>query len=226
MNHDAASTPPLAADKKMDAVDIQRVLLERICLLRYKPDDQLKEALLAAEFGVSRTPVRDALNRISHLGLIESRNGVGTVVMQLSAEQIQHVYEMRLELASLIGRVSPITPGPAHLTALLSLLEDARVLQQSFDPDGYVLINHRLNALIVTMIGNQSLRAMWQQTYFQAASTWYRVAELLGPVVGDTLINELSELIEAVKMGDAEALGYVERVHINYGYTKVKQLFL
>ncbi|MBZ0163612.1 MAG: GntR family transcriptional regulator [Notoacmeibacter sp.] len=226
MNHDAASTPPLAADKKMDAVDIQRVLLERICLLRYKPDDQLKEALLAAEFGVSRTPVRDALNRISHLGLIESRNGVGTVVMQLSAEQIQHVYEMRLELASLIGRVSPITPGPAHLTALLSLLEDARVLQQSFDPDGYVLINHRLNALIVTMIGNQSLRAMWQQTYFQAASTWYRVAELLGPAVGDTLINELSELIEAVKMGDAEALGYVERVHINYGYTKVKQLFL
>ncbi len=39
-------------------------------------------------FGVSRTPVRDALSRISHLGLIETRNGVGTVVVALTETQI------------------------------------------------------------------------------------------------------------------------------------------
>ena len=69
---------------------------------------RLKEAELATEFGVSRTPVRDALSRISHLGLVETRNGVGTVVVALTDTQIRHVYDMRLELAGLIGRVANI----------------------------------------------------------------------------------------------------------------------
>jgi len=213
------------SDCKVDAAAIQRQLLERICLLRYKPGDQLKEAELAREFGVSRTPVRDALSRISHLGLIESRNGVGTVVVALTAEQIRHVYEMRLELATLIGRLSPVVPTAAHLAALRDLLGRAEAMQADFAADDYVVINHELNELIARMIGNGVLRSMWLQTYILAASTWHRVAETLGPQVVAALRDELTDLILAVERGDAEALGYVQRVHIGYGYGKVKEVF-
>lgn len=209
--------------QKMDAASIQRVLLERICLLQYKPGDQLKEAGLAREFGVSRTPVRDALNRISHLGMIESRNGVGTVVVSLSAEEIRHVYEMRLELACLIGKLSPIRPDAGHLAALRELLERAYRLEGSFDADDYILINHTLHDVISSMIGNTSLRSMWFQTYVQAASTWYRLANTMEIEVTTALINELKDLVNAVDQGDVAAVGYIQRVHIGYGFDRLKE---
>jgi len=211
--------------EKVDAAAIQRILLERICLLHYKPGDQLKEADLAQEFGVSRTPVRDALNRISHLGMIESRNGVGTVVVGLSPEEIRHVYEMRLELACLIGRLSPVSPDTRHLAALQELLGRAHALKANFDADEYVTINHKLHEVIASLIGNKSLRSMWLQTYVQAASTWHQVAETMETEVAEALVEELTDLVNAVKQGDAEAVGYIQRVHINYGFAKIKELF-
>lgn len=209
----------------MDAAAIQQVLIERICLLHYSPGDQLKEADLAREFGVSRTPVRDALNRISHLGMIESRNGVGTVVVGLTAEQIRHVYEIRLELACLIGKLSPILPTSTHLTALQCLVERARALKTSFDGQEYILANHELHQIIASMIGNETLRTMWLQTYVQAASTWFRVARGRESEVADALLEELTDLVTAVRHGDIEAVGYIQRIHIGYGFARIRDLF-
>lgn len=209
----------------MDAATIQRVLLERICLLRYRPGDQLKEAELAREFGISRTPVRDALNRISHLGVIESRNGVGTVVIGLTEEQIRHVYEMRLELACLIGKLSPILPTPDHLAALQQLADRARALKTGFDGDAYILINHQLHETIASMIGNTALRSMWLQTYVQASSTWYLLTRVRETEVADALLEELTDLLNAVRHADIEAVGYIQRIHINYGFAKIQEYF-
>ena len=86
---DAKQASELTHSDRLDAEAIKQILLRRICHLQYKAGDQLKEAELAREFGVSRTPVRDAINRISHYGLIASRNGVGTIVVGLSAEEIK-----------------------------------------------------------------------------------------------------------------------------------------
>ena len=213
------------AGQKMDATAIQKELLKRICMLHYQPGDQLKEAELAREFGVSRTPIRDALNRISHLGMIESRNGVGTVVVGLTAEQIRHVYEMRLELSCLIGKLSPTLPTAAHLIALQRLVERARVLEGAFNGQEYILINHELHEMIASMIGNHSLRSMWLQTYIQAASTWYLVARGREAEVTDALLEELTDLVNAVRHADIEAVGYIQRIHINYGFAKIKEFF-
>ena len=220
-----AQSEAAPADGRLDAAAIQRLLLERICLLRYKPGDQLKESALAAEFGVSRTPLRDALNRISHLGLIESRNGVGTVVVELTPQHLRHVYEMRLELATLIGKLSPVTPTAQQIAELRDLLQQARALRRDFAADDYVRLNHRLNELIAALIGNASLRSMWLQTYVQAASTWHRVAETMGAEVAETLVAELGDLAGAVERGDMAAVGYIQRIYIGYGFTKVKQLY-
>lgn len=75
------------------------------------------------------------------------------------------------------------------------------------------------------MIGNTTLRSMWLQTYIQAASVWHSVAELRSADVVDALVEELNDLIIAVARRDVEAVGYVERVHIGYGFNKVKDTF-
>ena len=208
-------------DKKGMAETIQAELLQRICFLEYLPDDQLKEAEIATEFGVSRTPVRDALNRISHLGLVETRNGVGTVVVALSASKLRHVYEMRMELATLIGAKSPRAIVPADLVSAQALLGEAITLSGSFHPRGYVELNHRLHQLIASLIGNSVLRSFWWQTYYQAASTWYRISNITGAEVGEALVLELRDVVTALENNDAAAIGFIQRTHIGYGYSRI-----
>ena len=190
--------------------------------MEYLPEHQLKEADLAAEFGVSRTPVRDAINRISHLGLVETRNGVGTVVVTLSAIKLHHVYEMRLELATMIGSTSPRAITAADLATARTLLGEAITLNDSFHARSYVELNHRLHQLIAGLIGNSVLRSFWWQTYFQAASTWYSISNLMGPKVAQALIHELRDIVIALENNDATAIGFIQRTHIGYGYSRIK----
>ncbi|WP_254436186.1 GntR family transcriptional regulator [Ruegeria arenilitoris] len=205
---------------------IQTEIIQRICFLDYNQGDQLKEAELAAEYGVSRTPVRDAISRISHLGLVETRNGVGTVVVALSAAQIRHVYDMRLELAALIGTMSPRTITQTDCETGRTLLHEAKALRSAFNSRRYIEINHRLHILIASLIGNGVLQSFWWQTYYQAASTWYRLSNQRGPEMAQALVAELSDINTALEHGDVAAIGYIQRTHIGYGYQRIKSHLL
>lgn len=218
----ADSKKSINNEQKTSVETIQTEILRRICFLDYQPGDQLKEAGLATEFGVSRTPVRDAISRISHLGLVETRNGVGTVVVALTAAKIRHVYEMRLELAALIGTMSPRAITERDRRSGRELLQAANALSDSFDARRYVEINHRLHRLIASLIGNSVLQSFWWQTYYQAASTWYRVGNLLGVEVAQALMAELRDINTALENDDVAAIGFIQRTHIGYGYKRIK----
>ena len=216
-------TPPGWGDRKPSVEDIQDLILKRICFLEYIPGDKLKEADLAQDFGVSRTPVRDAISRINHLGLVETINGVGNVVMQLSPEKITHVYDMRLYLAELIGATAPAEIEDSHIERLRVLLDQARQLSAQVDSRQYVLVNHQLNTLISDLIGNSVLRAFWIQAYYQAASTWHRVVDCAGAEVAEALVAELVDLETALVERDVRAVGYLQRIHIGYGYARIRK---
>lgn len=215
------------SDVRKPTVDlIQETILQRICFLEYLPGDQLKEAVLAKEFGVSRTPVRDALSRISHLGLVETRNGVGTVVVKMSDERIRHLYETRLELATLIGRLSPATIEEVHESDARLLYQQAIELQNQFDPLEFVRLNQRLQHLISSLIGNLVLRDLWNQTFLQAASLWHQMAETVGNQASGALVSETSDLVAALERRDISAVGYIQRIHIGYGYRLIQDNLL
>ncbi|MFK7868898.1 MAG: GntR family transcriptional regulator [Roseobacter sp.] len=214
---DAESAEPIST---VDA--IQAKILQRICFLEYQPGDQLKEAELAAEFGVSRTPVRDAISKISHLGLVDTRNGVGTVVVALTARQVRDVYDVRLELAPLIGSLSPRKITQTDCETGQVLLQEARALCEAFDARRYIELNHRLHQLIVSLIGNATLRSFWWQAYYQAASTWYRVSHQVGRDAAFALVAELEDITAALTRGDSAAIGFIQRIHIGYGYQQIE----
>ena len=216
----------IAEDMRPTVDMIQAEILKRICFLDYPPGRQLKEADLALEFGVSRTPVRDAISRIKHLGLVETRNGVGTVVVSLHDDQVRHVYEMRLHLATLIGTMSPRLITESDQQRARGLLAEAEALHHTFDPRHYVELNHRLHILVVDLIGNTSLQSFWWQTYCQAASTWHRIAKSTGANAAAALVRELQDMVQALDHGDLTAVGLVQRIHIGYGFDRIQKHLL
>ncbi len=206
----------------MPATAIFEKLRTRICLLDYPPGTLLREADLAAEFGVSRTPIRAVLQQLAHGGLIESRDGVGTIVTDLTHEQTREIYQLRLKLAELIGQLTPLPLTQEEVRAASTLKERAEQLVERFNIAEYWQINHDLHFLIAGVIGNAPLRQTWDQIYFQVARIWYRHAQSDPSGVAAALLEELREVERAILAGDPVALGYVQRNHIAYGLARLE----
>ena len=96
-----------------------------------RPATRLSEEELAEEFKISRTPVRRVLARLESEGLIEARHGVGTIVTDIEIEELAQVYHLRLELAVLIGRLSPIPRSTADLDRIRALIARFDALPES-----------------------------------------------------------------------------------------------
>lgn len=91
------------------------------------PGAQLVEARIAADLGVSKTPVREALIRLQRDGLVEIEPYRGARVLEPSAEDIREILELRLVIESQIARDLAVT-GPAHV---LDALEDSVAASRS-----------------------------------------------------------------------------------------------
>ena len=84
-------------------VDIVARLEEDILGGHFQPGDRLAEAALAERFGVSRTPIREALRQLSAAGLVEMRPRRGAVVRSLLVAEIVHMLELMAEIEGMDG---------------------------------------------------------------------------------------------------------------------------
>ncbi|MFA5595873.1 MAG: GntR family transcriptional regulator, partial [Trueperaceae bacterium] len=96
-------------------------LRERIAVLTYPPGTALSETKLAEEFGVSRTPIRQVLQRLEFDGLVEAKHGIGTIVAAIDFMYLKQVYALRLKLITLIAELSPMHAPAGDLVILEDL---------------------------------------------------------------------------------------------------------
>lgn len=127
--------------------------------------DRLVETELAAQFGVSRGPVRDALAELQRSGLVELRARKGSFVRSLSTTDIDEVYTLRIALESLaIGRIADdprkIERHGGQLRALVAELEAARY---SEDNMAVGLTDMAIHRGIVEAAGHGRLQDAWER---------------------------------------------------------------
>ncbi|MBP2236117.1 DNA-binding GntR family transcriptional regulator [Sinorhizobium kostiense] len=207
--------------RKPAATEIHDLLRDRICLLEYRPGAMLRENDIAGEFNVSRTPVREALQRLSIEGLVEVRNGIGTFVTTLDQEQLREVFGIRVEMSRLFGRIDTREVTAADVAILEALLTRSRVLMDKFDVHEHWRINHRLHFAISDLVLNKTFLEMWHNLYFRAARVWYDVSRDIWPEAVGLLQLEINDLLTAARENDIEAIGYVKRNYINFCWKRI-----
>ena len=117
-------------DLKPVLKDAYSLILEAIDTGIYRPGDRLVESELAERFGVSRTPIREALQRLETQSLL-TRDGRSLIVASLDHNQLSELYVVRAELEGLAARLAA-----RHATA-----EEARVLRDMVEADHALLGN-------------------------------------------------------------------------------------
>lgn len=204
---------------------IYKEIRGRICLLEYEPGTLLNEGLLAEEFGVSRTPVRNVLSRLNYEGLVETRNGVGTMVSEVDIKTFKDIYELRMRLAEMMGDMSPISPEPATIETLKNLRDRAKLLcDTAKDLTAYTCLCNELHELIIAQIGNVSLREMTDLLYYRAARTWLiYLGNLDWREELQILHHECTEILLAMEIGDMRGVGNARRQFLYMMLTRISR---
>ncbi|SPJ25740.1 GntR family transcriptional regulator [Palleronia abyssalis] len=129
-------------DPRLPQKDAYRLILEAIDEGIYKPGDRLVENELAERFGVSRTPIREALQRLETQSLL-TRDGRSLIVASLDHNQMAELYVVRTELEGLAAELAARHATDEELRVLRRMVEDDR--ERLSDPAALSRSNRRFH---------------------------------------------------------------------------------
>ncbi len=122
--------------------DAYSLILSAIDNGTYRPGDRLVESELAERFGVSRTPVREALQRLETQSMLK-RDGRSLIVATLDHNQLAELYTVRTELEALAARLAARHATPEEIRVLIGMVEEDRT--NLGDPQTLARANRRFH---------------------------------------------------------------------------------
>lgn len=176
------------------------------------PGSRLDEAELANRFGVSRTPIREALNLLLGEGLIESRPRRGVVVAQISAQRLVEMFEVMAELEAMCARLAVRRMSDHELDALQAAHEACRGAALANDSDAYFYANEKFHFAIYA--GSHNAFLAEQASSLQRKLRPYRRLQLRVRHRTSRSFEEHQGIIDALREGDADKAAGNIRNHV------------
>jgi DNA-binding GntR family transcriptional regulator len=213
--HPGSEGPPrrAKAGAGTQSNQLAQQLEEMIFSGQLRPGEKLEEAALAARFGVSRTPVREAIQRLVATGMVEVRRRKGTIVTQLTMPRLIGMIEMMAELDILAARLAARRATPEERDGIGDILERAR--SEVGDQQAYTRLNREFH---------WALYAATHNHYFEevALRTWkvlqpYRNFRLDQPARRKQSLAEHEAIYEAIRTSDGDVAARQMASHVKVG---------
>ncbi len=181
---------------------------------------QLAQVELADQYGVSRTPIREALARLDREGLVEFRPRRGYVVASIDIEQIEEVCELRSFIEVRASSLAALKRTKEDLDALEEILAvlDGQKIKSDGEFNGWAQANREFHVRLIATSG--------REFFVRIAETLHDTVERFVRLEG-TVLEQLDEesakaqaehieIFEAVVKGDADLVGSLVRTHCDH----------
>jgi GntR family transcriptional regulator, rspAB operon transcriptional repressor len=177
-------------------------LRRMIVTLELEPGTAVDERTLMEHLEIGRTPLREAIQRLAHEGLITHTPRRGSWVSPLSFTELQHVIDARRMLEVECARLAAINISPLEIEQLREQVLASSDAVRGGDAEASVFVDQVFHRQIACGTGNRYLVRMIEQLQHELLRYWYvssmRVGNL-GPIVDHHLT-----LIEAIASGDTD----------------------
>lgn len=173
------------------------------------PGQRLTEGELAERLGVSRNPVREALNGLSRAGWVELRPRQGAYVRRQSVEEVDQFFHVRGLLEVESARLAAARATPEMVMSLRALLDEGNLALETGDESALLTANSRFHAETVNVSGNLVLGEILR--LLDKRLRWY-----FAPVVvqrGPHSWSEHTALVDAIAANDPERAAEMMREH-------------
>ncbi|HSB68943.1 MAG TPA: GntR family transcriptional regulator [Candidatus Methylomirabilis sp.] len=171
---------------------------------------RLREPELAAQLGVSRTPLREAIRQLEAEGLVNTVPRLGTFVSEVSPRDVEDTYAIRAVLEGLAARQAAKNPDPAKVDRLREIL--AELGRKTADFRVYHEAAGRFHEAILALSGNQRLQTMYQSLTNQVAR--FRSLSLAVPQRPEVSFREHRRIATAILSGRGAEAEKLMRSHI------------
>ncbi|MEN2423089.1 GntR family transcriptional regulator [Streptomyces rimosus] len=191
---------------------VYEALLELITTRALRPGQHLVESELAGHLGVSRQPVREALQRLNTEGWVDLRPAQGAFVHEPTEEEADQLLTVRTLLEAEAARLAAANAGSAGIAELEALCDKGEQAVRDDDVETAVATNAEFHAKVMAMAGNAVLADL-------AAQVGRRVRWYYTPVArqrGKGSWAEHRELIAAITDRDEARATAVMRAHTEH----------
>ena len=196
------------------SVAIYRDLRSDILALRRKPGEAVSEKQIAGAYGVSRTPVREAVLKLADEGLIEIFPQSGTFVSRIPLGALPEAIAIRRVLEEATVRYAAERATRSQIARLRACLELQREREAAGDHEGFHQADEEFHALIAETAGYPGFWTLIQQVKVQVD----RYRRLTLPVVGrmGQVVTEHEAVVDAIADHDADRAAQALTAHLDY----------
>lgn len=187
-------------------------IAERIAVGEYPPGARLDEIELANEFGVSRTPIREALIQLSAAGFVETRPRRGAVVASISPDRLREMFDVMGELEAICARLAAARGTPEDHRALAAAHEACEPAVRADDAEAYYRLNEQFHLALYRSCHNGFLTD--QATTLHQRLRTYRRLQLRVPGRMRVSFAEHAGVVEAIQGGDGDLAAARVREHV------------
>lgn len=188
--------------KLTSAQAVQQRLAADILDGQFRPGAKLEEKMLAEHFGVSRTPVREALRLLAATGLVEHRPNRGVIVSLPDDAQLAEMFEVLGELERACARYAAMRMSPAEKSHLAALHRSSGRFVDAGDIDGYMPLNLAFHKMIYAGAHNAFLLQTTESTHARCAP--FRQAQFRVPERLERSHAEHQAVVEAILAGRSD----------------------
>lgn len=211
MTDRSSAHPPADTDRPL-AEQIRLALSDDILGGTLPPGTRLDEIALARRFGVSRTPVREALREMASAGLVEHQHRRGVFVIEIPEQRLAEMFEYAAEMEAMCARMAAIKMSRAEREELLALHLDSHAHVVNEDVDAYDAANLLFHERLFSGCHNSYLREAAMAARSRVLA--YRRVQF---TVGDRLATSFAEhssIVMAIVRGESELAAEQIRDHV------------
>ncbi len=198
------------------------LLRDRIVTLRLAPGTLVNERELAEEFGLGRTPVREALRRLADEDLVEVFPRRGIYVGPIDVGDLGAISEIRVELEGFVSRLAARRANDADRADIAVLRDELDGDVDHADERVLIHLDQRIHRLIYRIARNPFLEAALDRWYVLGLRLWFLALERVDRL--EDAVQEHRELLDAIAHGDEQAAERIARDHVTAFEREIRQL--
>jgi DNA-binding GntR family transcriptional regulator len=165
-----------------------------------QPGERLVETRLAARYGTSQAPVREALRELEAMRMVETRPRRGTFVRHFIQQTLRESYVVRAALEETATRLAMLS-GSMPVAALRAEVKAMRAAARAADDDAAAKASVAFHRLIIEAAHNELLRLSWEALQIEARTAVTMVA---AEVKLKDIVRDHAGLLKSIEAGDLE----------------------
>ncbi len=210
-------------EKRALSDDVASRLRSAILNGAFAPGERLREEALARALGVSRGPVREALVELERQGLVVINRNRGAVVAQLSRDDLEELYTLRLALEELAIRRAAEGSDATAIAAMRDRIDQMRAaLERGITEQDAAEFDLGFHDLIYDAANHRRLKDAWMTMRPQIHILLLN-RNLADRDFREMLVGEHQRLLDAIERADPERAAHTIRGHLSGSYDRVSK---